>query len=83
LFSILLNYVNAKAKKLFTGKESSITERIEYSFKDKEGDWHYFQGTGNIVGNRLLFITRDITDQKKVGGALRKSQKEFAILFNY
>jgi len=81
LFSILLNYVNAKAKKLFTGKESSITERIEYRFKDKEGDWHYFQGTGNIVGNRLLFITRDITDQKKVGEALRKSQQEFASLF--
>jgi len=83
LFSILLNYVNAKAKKLFTGKESSITERIEYRFKDKEGDWCYFQGTGNIVGNRLLFITRDITDQKKVEEALRKSQEEFAILFNY
>lgn len=42
LFSILRNYVNAKAKKLFTGKESSITERIEYHFKGKEGYWHYF-----------------------------------------
>jgi len=81
LFSILRNYVNAKAKKLFTGKESSITERIEYRFKGKEGDWHYFQGTGNIVGNKLLFITRDITDQKKVEEALRKSQQEFVSLF--
>ena len=35
LFSILRNYVNAKVKKLFTGKESSITERIEYRLKVK------------------------------------------------
>ncbi len=47
LFSILLNYVNAKAKKLFNGKESSITERIEYRFKDKDGNWRNFQTTGN------------------------------------
>ena len=82
LFSILWNYVNAKAKKLFTGKESSITERIEYRFKGKGGDWHYFQGTGNIVGDQLLFITRDVTDRKKAEEALIKSQQEFASLFN-
>jgi len=35
-----------------------------------------------IVGNQLLFITRDITDQKKVEEALRKSQQEFVSLFN-
>ena len=81
LFSILRNYVNAKAKKLFTGKESSITERIEYSFKDKEGDWHYFQGTGNIVGNRLLFITRDITKYQRMLEKLKESEEKYRSLF--
>ena len=81
LFSILLNYVNAKAKKLFAGKESSITERIEYRFKDKEGDWHYFQGTGNIVGNRLLFITRDITKYQKMLEKLKESEEKYRSLF--
>ena len=81
LFSILRNYVNAKAKKLFTGKKSSITERIEYRFKDKEGDWHYFQGTGNIVGNRLLFITRDITKYKKAEEKIKQSEKKYRTLF--
>ena len=81
MFSILLNYVNAKAKKLFDGKESSITERIEYRFKDKEGDWHYFQGTGNIVGNRLLFITRDITNYKKAEEKIKQSEKKYRTLF--
>jgi diguanylate cyclase (GGDEF)-like protein/PAS domain S-box-containing protein len=81
LFSLLKKYVNAKVKKLLTGKESTITERIEYRFKDKEGNWCDFQSTGNIVGNQLLFITRDITDQKKTEEALSKSQQEFASLF--
>lgn len=81
LFSILRNYVNAKAKKLFTGKESSITERIEYHFKGKEGDWHYFQGTGNIVRNRLLFITRDITKYQKMLEKLKESEQKYRNLF--
>jgi len=82
LFPLLKKYINAKVKKLLTGKESTITERIEYRFKDKDGNWRNFQTTGNIVGNQLLFITRDITDQKKTEEALIKSQQEFASLFN-
>ena len=81
LFSILKNYISAKVKKLFAGKESPTTERIEFRFKDKEGSWRYIQSTGNIVGNQLLFITRDITNQKKDEEALRISQQEFASLF--
>ena len=81
LFPILKNYVNTKIKKLLTGKELPTTKRIEFRFKNKESNWRYLQSAVNIVGNKLLFITRDITDQKKVGEALRKSQQEFASLF--
>ena len=81
LFPLLKKYMNAKVKNLLTGKDSTITERIEYRFKDKDGNWRNFQATGNIVGNQLLFITRDITDQKKTEEALSKSQQEFASLF--
>lgn len=81
LFPILKDYVNAKLKKFFIGKELPTTKRIEFRFKDKAGNWRYFQSNGNIVGNQLLFFTRDITDQKKVEEALRKSQQEFASLF--
>lgn len=81
LLLILKNYVNAKIKKFFTDKELPATQRLEFRFKDKDGNWRNFQTTGNIVGNQLLFITRDITDQKKVEEALRKSQQEFVSLF--
>ena len=81
LFPILKSYVNANIKKLLTGKELPATKRIEFRFKDKEGNWRDFQSTGNIVGNQLLFISRDITDQKKTEEALRKRQQEFTSLF--
>jgi len=81
LFPILKNYVNAKIKKLLTGKELPTTKRIEFRFKDKEGNWRNFQSTGNIVGNQLLFITRDISESKQTEEALSKSQQEFASLF--
>ncbi|MEA3454245.1 MAG: PAS domain S-box protein [Candidatus Caldatribacteriota bacterium] len=82
LLLILKDYINAKVKKLFIGKESPTSGRIEFRFKDKEGNWRYIQSTGNIVGNNLLFISRDITNRKKDEEALRKSQQEFASLFN-
>jgi len=81
LFPILKSYVNANIKKLLTGKELPATKRIEFRFKDKEENWRDFQSTGNIVGNQLLFISRDITDQKKTEEALRKRQQEFTSLF--
>jgi PAS domain S-box-containing protein len=65
LYPILIKYINTKLKKIFTGKELPITNRIELRFKDKEGNWRYLQSTGNIVGNQLLFITRDITEHKR------------------
>jgi len=82
LFSLLRNYVNAKIKKLLTGKELPTTKRIEFRFKTKDGNWRYIQSTGNIVENQLLFISRDITASKQTEEALIKSQQEFVSLFN-
>ena len=81
LFPILKNYVNAKIKKLLTGKELPTTKRIEFRFKDKEGNWRYLQSTVNIVGNKLLFITRDITDYKKAEEIIKQSEKKYRTLF--
>ncbi|TET08225.1 MAG: PAS domain S-box protein, partial [Candidatus Atribacteria bacterium] len=81
LFSILKNYVDAKIKKLLTGKELPTTKRIEYRFKNKDGNWRDFQTTGNIVGNQLLFITRDITDYKKAEEIIKQSEKKYRTLF--
>jgi PAS domain S-box-containing protein len=73
---------NTGVKKLLTGKELPTTKRIELRFKDKNGNWHFVQSTGNIVGNQLLFITRDITASKQTEESLIKSRQEFISLFN-
>jgi len=81
LFSILKDYINVKLKKFFTGKELPTTGRIEFRFKDKDGNWRYVQSTVNIVGNKLLFITRDITDYKKAEEIIKQSEKKYRTLF--
>lgn len=81
LFPVLKNYINAKIKKLLTGKEFPTTKRIEFRFKDKEGNWRYLQSAVNIVGNKLLFITRDITEFKKAEEKMKQSEKKYRTLF--
>lgn len=82
LFPVLKNYINAKIKKLLTGKEFPTTKRIEFRFKDKEGNWRYLQSLVNIVGNKLLFITRDITEYKKAEEKMKQSEKKYHTLFD-
>ncbi|MCK4246934.1 MAG: PAS domain S-box protein, partial [Methanomicrobia archaeon] len=81
LLPLLRKYITAKAKKLLTGKDSEISEIIEYRAIDKLGKWHYLQSTVNLVGNQMLFVSRDITEEKKMEETLRKSEERFRILF--
>ncbi len=74
LLQMLRRYISAKAKKLLTGKEQHISESIEHRHRDKSGNWHHLQVTVNLVGNQMLFVTRDITEQKKAEEALRKER---------
>ena len=81
LFPMLKNYVSAKIKKLLTGKELPTTKRIEFRFKHKEGNWRYLQSVVNIVGNKLLFITRDITEHQKIMDKLKENEEKYRNLF--
>ncbi len=76
LLPLLKKYVTLKIKNLLTGKNFFLNETIEFRCKDKSGNWRYAQSTGNIVGNQLLFVTRDITERKQAEKALRESESQ-------
>jgi len=72
LFPLLKKYINQKINKLLTGKESTISETIEYRFINKDGEWRNFQSTVNIVEKQLISVTRDITEHRKAQDELKK-----------
>ncbi|MCK4359910.1 MAG: GAF domain-containing protein [Candidatus Cloacimonetes bacterium] len=65
LLSLLKKYVSLKAKKLLTGKEIDLTEKIEFRARDKSGNWHFLESTVNLINDKILYVTRDITERKK------------------
>ncbi|MFQ6083458.1 MAG: PAS domain S-box protein [Candidatus Aminicenantia bacterium] len=79
LLPLLRKYISAKAKKLI-GKDSDVSETIEFRVRDKSGNWHYLQSTVNIIKNELLFISKDITERKRAEQALKESEKRYRSL---
>jgi len=72
LFPLLKRYVEAKGKKILTGKDIEITETLEFRTRDKSGNWHDLESTANLVGKHILFISRDITERKQEEKEKRK-----------
>ncbi len=66
LLPLLEKYIVAGAQGLLTGKGVDIFESIEYRFKDRYGKWHWLESTANLVGNEMLFVSRDITERKQL-----------------
>ncbi len=71
LLPLLIKYVSAKAKNLFTDTDENVFERMTYRFRDKSGNWRDLQSTVNIIGDELLFISRDITEKRQTEDLIR------------
>ena len=78
LLRLARKYIGLKGKKLFTGKESDLVEKIEYRIKDKLGNWHYLESTVNVIGNELLVVSRDVTERKRAEENLRDSERKLS-----
>ena len=76
LFPLLKKYVGMKVSKLLTEKNLDVFECVEYRFKDKSGNWHYLESTVNMIGDELLFISKDITWRKKADDEAKKKINE-------
>jgi diguanylate cyclase (GGDEF)-like protein/PAS domain S-box-containing protein len=80
---LLKKYVKAKVTKAFFKADPNITESLEYRARDKGGQWHYLQGTVNILGKDLLIISKDITEHKIADEELTKAEERNRILLEH
>ncbi|MBU8893704.1 MAG: PAS domain S-box protein [Bacteroidales bacterium] len=83
LFPILKEYVNYKLKNLLTAEKKKFSKTMEIRLKAKSGEWRYFSITADIAGNRLVFISRDITEKKYTEKALKVSEEKYRIVANH
>lgn len=81
LRQIAKKYVVSKGKKIFTGRDEIVTETLEFRIKDKSGKWRYLESTANIVGNELLFVSRDVTERKQMMDIIRENEEKYRTIF--
>jgi len=81
LIVLMKKYITIRLRNLLSKKEEAITETIVFRFLDKKGDWRYMESTVNIIGNKLLAITRDISKRRQITAELEKElRKKDALL---
>jgi PAS domain S-box-containing protein len=62
------------------------SEVIEFRAKAKDGSWHPWESTVNLVkddsgGGSLLFISRDVSERRRNEQALIESEEKFRMIF--
>ena len=70
---LMKGYLLKKTKGLFSNStDKPLHELIEYRVRDTSGNYHILESTANIAGNKLLFVSKDITKRKKTELELAK-----------
>jgi len=78
----LLPLLNKYLKKKITDvlriqlQDKSLT--INFRAKDKPGNWHFMESTVNLIKNDLLFISRDVTERKRMEEELKNYSEHLA-----
>ncbi len=75
LFPILKNYTASKVKTILSDSKTEFGITIEYRVYDNKKKLHYIQSTVNIIEKELLFVSKDITDQKIAENEKKKMQE--------
>ncbi|MEW6686897.1 MAG: PAS domain S-box protein [Candidatus Edwardsbacteria bacterium] len=75
LLMMLRKYIESKTLEHFARGSPNLSEVIELRMRDKYGKWHYLQTTVNSIENELLFLSKDLTERKKMEEELARIEK--------
>jgi len=81
---LIPKYIKAlttKAKNLLSMNKVYGGDFIEYRVKKKTGEWCHLESRIDVVGDKLLFASRDVTERKKREEALIASEKRYKMIF--
>lgn len=74
ILPILKEYLSYNLKNLLNSNIEKIAITVEYRMKTKSGEWRYFQAINRLVENKILSVSRDITEQKEAQEKLISSE---------
>jgi len=81
LLVVLKSHIANRVKKFATGTEKVVKEQFEFRILDKNNNWHYVDTIVKLIdGNRILIISRDITDRKRNEHILMDSRDSMSFI---
>ena len=72
---VLKKYIMIKKQQSARGEKEILSEKVEYRLPKKSGGWVNMEGVMTIARDILIFVSRDITDRKKMQEVLIESEK--------
>ncbi|MBN1819495.1 MAG: PAS domain S-box protein [Prolixibacteraceae bacterium] len=83
LLPLLKNYLQRKVNEIFKRTGEDISEVLEFRAKNKNNQWRNFECFAKLIpGNRILFISRDITEKKRIESELQIVKTDWQAIFN-
>ncbi|MDD4908837.1 MAG: PAS domain S-box protein [Candidatus Omnitrophica bacterium] len=82
LASMLNAYLAEKARKLMGFSSKPWHETFDYRVRTKDGSWVYLESTADLVGDKIVMVSRNITERKKMQEELIKAKEFSDIVMN-
>lgn len=76
LLPILKRHLASKIKKYLFNSNTEVHEFLRFRVKDKSGNWRFLESTVNIIGEELLFVSKDVTERRMTEEEMKKHNED-------